>query len=305
MWTRRNVVAAAIGTLPLAAKNRIGLSRLSAITDEIARSPQQAIAFARQYGLRWVELRNVPGTGREYAYLAEDELQAEARLLADSGLRVSFLNCSLMKVAIPDIEPVRWASDSEQRRAARRQAEQLRFENRLADLRKALQAAQILGSASLRVFTGWRGRDPLAALPRVAEIISEMAEIAAASEIRLLVENEAACNVATCAELAQLMKLIPSKWVGINWDPLNGTRYGEAPYPDGYSLLPKHRIGNVQIKGRSILPGPQRLDWPAILEALERDGYSGQLGLETHIFGDIQIQASHEAMREILKLVAA
>jgi sugar phosphate isomerase/epimerase len=59
----------------------------------------------------------------------------------------------------------------------------------------------------LRVFTGWRGTDPAAVLPRVAAIINEMAQTAAKAKIHLLVENEGACNVATCAELAALMKL--------------------------------------------------------------------------------------------------
>jgi sugar phosphate isomerase/epimerase len=70
----------------------------------------------------------------------------------------------------------------------------------------------------LRVFTGWRGADSAAVLPRVAAIINEMAQTAAKAKIHLLVENEGACNVATCAELAALMKLAPSKWIGINWD---------------------------------------------------------------------------------------
>jgi hypothetical protein len=33
------------------------------------------------------------------------------------------------------------------------------------------------------------------------------------------------------------------------------------------------------------------------------DGYRGKFGLETHIFGDGQIQASHDSMQEILRVV--
>src|SRR5262249_37010620 len=127
---------------------------------------------------------------------------------------------------------------------------------------------------------------------------------AAKEKIILLVENEGACNVATSHEMAALMKLIPSKSVGINWDPLNETSQKDIPYPDGYNLLPKKRIHNVQIKGKSILDGPQKLDWKAIFESLVHDGYKDQIGLETHIFGDVQIQASHDSMKEIIKLVS-
>ena len=77
-----------------------------------------------------------------------------------------------------------------------------------------------------------------------------------------------------------------------------------AVTPEGYAALPKKKIRNVQIKGKSIL-GPQLLDWTGIFNALEKDGYTGKVGLETHIFGDGQIQASHDSMKAILKLLAS
>jgi len=294
-----------MSALPLSAKGRIDLPRISAITDEIARSSQDAVAFAKQYGLKWLELRNVPGQRKEYFTLSEAELRAEAKLLDENGIRVSFLNTSLMKVMIPGIEPVRWTKDPEDRRVARAKADEPKFARRLEDLQKALHAAKIFGVDKVRVFTGWRGADVKAHMPRVAEIINEMAPLAAKEKIYLLVENEGACNVATSQEIAALLKMIPSKWVGINWDPLNETSQKDVPYPDGYNLLPKKRILNVQIKGRSILDGPQKLDWRAIFDGLMKDGYKGQVGLETHIFGDGQIQASHDSMKEILKIVKA
>jgi Xylose isomerase-like TIM barrel len=305
MPTRRAFLASAAAALPLLAKSRIDQGRISAITDEIARSSQDAVAFIKQYGLRWVELRSLPGQKREYFTLSEAELHAEAKLLDENGIHVSFLNTSLMKVSIPGIEVVRWAKDPPEKKAGRAKAEEEKFARRMEDLDKALRAAKILGVDKVRVFTGWRGPDPMAHLPRVAEIINEMAPVAAKEKIFLLIENEAACNVGTSAELAALLKMVPSKWVGLNWDPLNGTVHHEVPYPDGYNLLPKKRILNVQIKGKSILDGPQKLDWAKILDHLARDGYKGEVGLETHIFGDGQIQASHDSMKEILKIVKA
>ena len=58
-------------------------------------------------------------------------------------------------------------------------------------------------------------------------------------------------GTATSAELADIMNLIPTKWVGMNWDPHNA--YGkETSYPDGYNLLPKKRILNIQLE-RAVL----------------------------------------------------
>src|SRR5262249_12475303 len=133
--------------------------------------------------------------------------------------------------------------------------------------------------------------------------ISELGEVAGKEKIHLLIENESTCNVATSAELGEIVKHIPSKWVGLNWDPLNAASKNEIPFPDGYNLLPVKRIQNVQMKGRNVLPGPEWMDWVAVFRRLEKDGYEGQIGLETHIFGEIQVQKSHESMKEILRLV--
>ena len=72
------------------AKSRIDKTRISAITDEIATSPEDAIAFAKQYGLKWLEVRNVPSEkanrgSREYAALGEAELKAAASAFAAAG----------------------------------------------------------------------------------------------------------------------------------------------------------------------------------------------------------------------------
>ena len=68
-------------------------------------------------------------------------------------------------------------------------------------------------------------------------------------------------------------------------------------------MLPKKRILNVQIKGKSVLDYPEKLDWRTIFQTLQKDGYQGKIGLETHIFGEGQITASHNSMREILRIV--
>ena len=299
---RREFLAASLAARFALAKQRIGPARISAISDEIARTPADAIAFLKQYGLHAVELRGVPGARSTYAFLPEPELRVAAREFAENGIRVSFLNTPMLKFTLPGTSPVRRRPETEEQRRNRIAADEARFERRMDDLRKAINAAHILGVDRVRVFTFLRVEEPMALLPRIAEILSEMAEAAGREKVRLLVENEGSTNVGTCAETAALMKLLPSKWIGINWDALNGLSRQETPFPDGYNLLPNKRIGNVQIKGRSVLKGPQWLDWAAIFRALDKDGYSGYVGLETHIFGETQIQASHDSMREILRI---
>ena len=174
----------------------------------------------------------------------------------------------------------------------------------MLNLRKCIAAARILGADRVRVFTFHRVEDPKALFPRIAEVLEPMCNVAREEGVRLLIENEPSCNVGDCAELAAILGMLPAKNLGANWDALNGAALGEAPYAQGYNLLPKNRVWNVQIKGKSILDTPQHLDWPTIIRALEQDGYGGELGLETHYFDGTNIEKSHLSMAEILKLVA-
>lgn len=304
MLSRRRFLAASLATPVLWARNTIGHSRISAISDEIARSPEDAIAFAHQYGLKWLELRDVPGArGTNYFFMEEGALTQAAKQFADNGIGISFLNTNLLKFGLPGTEPLRRAPETPEVREQRIAREQPRFDRREQDLRKCLRSAQILKCRNVRVFTFSRVAEPESVFQRVAGVIGPFARIAEAEGVRLLVENETSCNVAKCSELAAFVKLVPSKALGINWDVMNGQSMKETPLPDGYALLPKERIHNVQIKGRTILDYPEKLDWAAIFEALSRDGYQDEVGLETHIFGEVQVAKSHESMRAILKIV--
>ncbi len=300
---RRTFLSIPLTAAGLAAKSRLDSGRISIITDECARTPGEAVAFARKFGLKWLELRSVPGGRGEYYTLPEAELRAAAKEFSENGIRISFLNTGMLKFGLPGTEPARRRQETAAQRAEREASQQKRFDARMESLDKAIRASHILGTDKIRIFTFTRVAEPEKLFPRLAGIIGPMVRVAEREKVKLLVENETSCNVGTCAELAALARLLPSKALGVNWDVMNGTAFKEVPFPDGYNLLPKKRIHNVQIKGRSLIQGPQWLDWAAIFRTMVKDGYKGQFGLETHIFDDKLIEHSHECMAEILRLV--
>src|SRR5947209_14065037 len=107
MISRRDLLAGsaalvAAGRLQ-AFKSHITKANISAITDEIGKTQAEAIEFAHQYGLQWIELRNVPETKKEFAFLTEPELKGWAAQLASNKLKVSFLNTSLLKFPWPGL----------------------------------------------------------------------------------------------------------------------------------------------------------------------------------------------------------
>ena len=287
----------------LTAASKLDRSRISFISDEAATSLPEAIAFAKKYGLRWMELRDVPGGGGHYMRQPEDKLKETAKQLHDNGIRVSFLNTPMFKITLPGTEPVFRQPETAEARAKRIPRHQADFDRRKQDFEQAFRAAHLLGVDKIRVFTFLRTAEPEKVYPQIADIIGNMAEMAGKEKIKILIENEVPCNVVTCAEFASFIKLVPEKTVGINWDPMNGTSRKEVQYPDGYKLLPMNRLWNVQVKGHTLLDPAQILDWGGIFGALARDGYKGEVGLETHYFDGTKIEKSHASMVEIFRLL--
>ncbi|HVO99028.1 MAG TPA: sugar phosphate isomerase/epimerase family protein [Bryobacteraceae bacterium] len=282
---------------------KIDRTRISAISDEIAKSPADAIAFAKHFGMQWLELRGLPGSGKPYHTMDPEELAKAHAEFKEAGIRISFLNSPMLKYGLPGTEPLRRTPEKPEAREKRLAREQAQFDGHMDELRKAIRCCHTLECPLLRVFSFSRVAEPEKLYPRVAEIVGKMAAVAEKEGVKLLLENEASQNVGTSAEAAKFVKMLPEKALGINWDSLNGLGLGEKPYPDGYDVLPKHRILNVQIKGKTVLDYPEHMDWGAIFVQLEKDGYKGQLGLETHIFGEGQVACSHASMTEIMRIV--
>jgi sugar phosphate isomerase/epimerase len=294
--TRRGLLAGAAACFAAgrlaAARSHITKTRISAITDEIGRSQAEALAFAKQYGLQWVELRTVPETKKEFAFLTEPELKRYASELAANKLKVSLLKTSLLKFPWPQLSPA----------AADLEANQKRWDRRKEDFAHALAAAQILGADKIRIFTGARATNPAAAFPAIARTIEEFTFLAENARVRLLIENEPSQNVGTCAELKAILDLLPSKTLGFNWDPQNALTLHEAPWPAGYALLPKPRMWNAQIKAEGLSGGPEQINWRALMEAMQKDGYQGEISLATETF-DGTFEKANEAIRDVLHIV--
>ena len=310
--SRRQLLRAAATAVPLTfvsrllAKNRIDRSRISAITDEIGMTTTESIDFAKTYGLKWVEVRDIREKKKEVGLAPEADVKELAAALSGAGLKVSFMNTSLLKFTWPGMESARPPrNDTPEKKEKRIATEKERFDRRMEDLGKALDAAKILGCDKVRVFTGTRTADPQSTYPRIVEVFTPMVEEAAKHKIHLLVENEASQNVATSAELGVMVPMLKSPWFGYNWDPNNAHSAKEIPFPDGYKKLPIDRMMNSQVKARDLLPDfpADNLPWHDIMEAMEKDGYKGHIGLETHIFDGTLIPKANLSMKEILRIV--
>jgi sugar phosphate isomerase/epimerase len=259
---------AALGPRLHAAKPRITKSRVSVITDEVGKTQTDALAFAKQHGLQMVELRTVPETGKEFAFLSEPELRGYASELAAARIKCSLLKTSLLKFRWPEFGGA--------------EAEQKRWDRRKDDAAKAISAAQILGTDKIRLFTGARTANPAGAFPAIVKVLQELIPMAEAARMHLVIENEPTQNVGASAELKSILELLPSRTVGFNWDPQNAIALHETAWPDGYALLPKARMINMQVKAEALAAAGQ-IRWRSLFETMQKDGYAGTISLATEV----------------------
>jgi sugar phosphate isomerase/epimerase len=306
--TRRELLATALAAASARGAANSRVSHLAAINDEIGLTLEETIAFAKQYGVQWLELRGaqIPKKLQYYEGLPDAALRGLKRQLSDNGLRVSVLDTSLLKYTLPGTVSVKREDFYVRYFAELGFNDETLHRDRLEMLKRDLAVAHALGARDLRIFAFWRVAEPAPLFPRIAEILAEMAETAHRENCRLLIENEGSTNVATSAETAEMMRLVPSSGLGVNWDPQNGIALEPAPFPDGYAKLPKARIANVHVKAEGLLGPKNPLDWGAIMHALLNDGYSGKFSLETHRGrGPDNVKASHECMEKMVSLINA
>ncbi len=300
----RREMMLALGAAGLLEAKGLDWSRFAVLTDEVAGSEADAIAFARQYGVKWVELRDTPRAqdktrkSETYFRMDPDRLKQVHADIKAAGLRISFLNTGLLKFGLPGTELKMNKPESAENKAKREERQQKLYSERMADLELAIRAAHILEVPQLRVFAFVRVTDVPAVWDRVANELGEYARVAEKNGVTLLLENESSCNVATSKELADMTLKVNSKALGMNWDPDNTWAFGEKAWPDGYRELPLKKLGNVQMKAGNVI-GPRKIDWTAIIQQLNKDGYKGCIGLETHVFDGTLIEKAHLCMKEI------
>ena len=259
--------------------------RVSVINDEISQDFGHACEVAsREFGIGWIELR---GMWKKNILKLDDKEVAEARrILEKYQLKVTDIASPLFKVDWPGAPKSKF-SEAKSFGADFTLAQQDEVLERAMDLANAFQTDRV------RCFDFWRLEDQVPYRAAINDKLRDAAAKAAKKGIILVLENESACNTATAAEAVKVLSAVQSPSLMLNWDPGNAAASGEIPYPDGYNLLPKDRIGHchckdVVKKGKKSDWAPMGggiIDWAGQFKALKRDGYRFAVSLETHWSG--------------------
>ena len=257
--------------------------RLGIITDEVTQDFEHALLWAKSFGLEWVELRFV--WNKYVTEFTPDDIKRAKDLLAKHSMKVSVIDSAFFKTLLPGTES-KYAE-------AKNDPLQSGFSMQSKILESAFARAKDFSTDKVRIFSFLRVADPKTVFDRVARELESTAALARRENVRLLLENEFSCNVATGVESAAMLKAVPAPALGLNWDSGNAFAAGETkPFPDGYAPLDKKRLWHCHLKDAA--PGPRgeeakwlpigagQIDFVGQFRALLKDGYEGTLSLETH-----------------------
>lgn len=273
--------------------------RLSVFTDEISDDFGKAVEIAaREFGLHWVEVRNL--WGKHLLDLTSTEMAEARRLLDRYQLRVCSIASPLFKADWPDSPRSRHSPGK-----GPIPADTLLIQDTV--LEKGIEAALQLGKPPLRCFDFWRLDDAAPHRRSINQVLIQAAQKAKRRDITLMLENEPSCNTGTAREAAEVLRAIPNPNFKLLWDPANSWFAGADPFPEGYRLLPPHRIAHVHCKdglrnekgGLEWAPiGKGKIDFGGLFAAMSRDGFSGAFSLETHWHG---AGSAEESTRQSMK----
>jgi L-ribulose-5-phosphate 3-epimerase len=276
--------------------------RLAVINDEITPDFEKACQIASQdFGLHWIELRSM--WKKTVTELNPQEIADSQKILAKYNLKVTDIASPLFKVDWP-------GAPHSAERAKHGPNTDVAGKEQDALLERCISVAKAFGTDRIRCFDYWRLDDQKPYRAAINAKLQRAAERCAKDGMILLLENEMACNTATGEESAAVLKAVPNKNFMLNWDPGNAAALMTTPYPDGYKLLPKNRIGHCHCKDVTYTPehkyewapvGGGVIDWVGQIQALQRDGFHFGLSLETHWHGGGTPEASTRISMEGLK----
>lgn len=262
--------------------------RVAVITDEITQDFDHACAIAaNEFGMEWVEIRGL--WNKNILNLNAKEIAEAQGILAHHDLRVTDIGSPLFKVDWPGAPTSKFSPKRDQFSA------DFTYEQQPEVLAKCIEMAKAFKTDRVRGFDFWRLDDQAPHREAINAKLREAAETLGKQGLTFILENEFACNTATGAESAKVLAAVTSPHFMLNWDPGNAAARGEVPFPDGYRLIPKNRIGHCHCKDAVAKSGGDGTEWAAVgrgfidwagqFKALNDAGYKHAVSLETHWHG--------------------
>ncbi|WAH98433.1 sugar phosphate isomerase/epimerase family protein [Arthrobacter sp. MMS18-M83] len=240
---------------------------LSGFGDEIDDDPKIQIAVMQALGANHIEVRSAWGTN--IVDLNDAQLGELKSLLDAADMKVSAIASPIGKVDVS-----------------------LPVEHEVERLRRAVNAAHVLGSRYIRIFSFFYGEDVAVESIRddVIERMRALADVAEESGVVLLHENEKDIFGDIPERILDIIESVDSPALKLAWDAANFVQVGVKPFDEGYAKLRPHveylQVKDALFSNATVVPaGEGDGDVLRTVEALKADGYTGFASLEPHLAG--------------------
>lgn len=240
---------------------------LSGFGDEIDDDPKIQIAVMQALGANHIEVRSAWGTN--IVDLDNPQLSELKSLLDAADMKVSAIASPIGKVDVS-----------------------LPVEHEVERLRRAVNAAHVLGSRYIRIFSFYYGEDVAVESIRddVIERMRALADVAEESGVVLLHENEKDIFGDIPERILDIIESVDSPALKLAWDAANFVQVGVKPFDEGYAKLRPHleylQVKDALFSNATVVPaGEGDGDVLRTVEALKADGYTGFASLEPHLAG--------------------
>ncbi|RYD71979.1 MAG: sugar phosphate isomerase/epimerase, partial [Verrucomicrobiaceae bacterium] len=175
--------------------------KLAVLTDEVSQDLDSVLRFAKEFHLEGIELRSL--FGRAFKDLTRDDIMLIRNRSHDEGLKIAGCASPVFKCDLDSPSDIAAHIDL---------------------FKRAVDTAVTLDSDLVRVFVFLRRSNPATSddLRRAAEHFHPLLEAVRGTNVRIGVENEASCVVATGPETREFMSHLPQDpQLGVVWDPCN------------------------------------------------------------------------------------
>lgn len=257
---------------------------VAVITDEFTQDFEKICQTTQELEIPGLEVRTA--WDKNIVDMSDDEVREIGRLAEKYGRTVCGVASPVFKCTHPEGGEIDHRFEQDAFHAAHT------YEDQPSILARAVEICDMLHAPILRVFSFWRTVEPTKLHDRIVASLRQAIEAAAPVGVKIGIENEHACNLATGAEVAPVLEAAVDPNLGLVWDPANSYVAGAVAFPDDYEKVPKGRILHVHAKDGVMDRAVDRMqwgdigagnvDWPGQLAALVRDGYDGIVSLETH-----------------------
>lgn len=243
---------------------------ITGFADEISKDLDEQIALLTKLNIKFVEFRSAWGT--KILDLTQEQLELAKQKLDQAGIKLSSVGSDLGKIFITDS-----------------------FDAHLERAKHGVEVAQFFGAKYIRMFSFFipEGEDPGQYRHEVMRRTRAMVELAEASGITLLHENEKDIYGDTPERVVDLMTTIDSPNYRAIIDPANYVQCGYQPAVDAWPLVAPyteyvHCKDAISPKGSEdlgeVVPsGDGDGQFPQLLQLLKESNYQGYLSIEPHL----------------------